>query len=51
MPGWHSQQETGLRARSEEVVLGTVMSHVVVRVGDNLIESAITRHTRFYQQI
>ena len=27
----------------EEVVLGTVMAYVVVRVGDNLIESAITR--------
>lgn len=29
----------------EEVVLGTVMAHVVVRVGDNLIESAITRRS------
>lgn len=29
----------------EEVVLGTVMAHIVVRVGDNLIESAITRRS------
>ena len=29
----------------EEVVLGTVMAHVVVRVGENLIESAITRRS------
>ena len=27
----------------EEVRLGTVMAHVVVKVGDNLIESVITR--------
>jgi ABC-type molybdate transport system ATPase subunit len=40
-----------LKGTVEEVVLGTVMAHVVVRVGDNLIESAITRRTRFYQQI
>jgi len=26
-------------------VLGTVMAHVVVRVGENLIESAITRRS------
>ena len=29
----------------EELVLGGVMAHVVVRVGDNLIESVITRHS------
>jgi molybdopterin-binding protein len=29
----------------EEVVIGTVMAHVVVRVGDNVIESAITRRS------
>lgn len=29
----------------EEVVLGTVMAHVVMRVGDNIIESAITRRS------
>ena len=27
----------------EEIQLGTIMAHVVVRVGDNLIESVITR--------
>jgi len=32
-----------LRGTIEEVVLGTVMAHVVVRVGENQIESAITR--------
>ena len=32
-----------LKGTIEEVVLGTVMAHVVVCVGDNLIESAITR--------
>ena len=34
-----------LKAVLEEVVLGTVMAHVVVRVGDNLIESVITRRS------
>ena len=29
----------------QEVHLGDVMAHVVVRVGDNLIESAITRRS------
>ena len=33
-----------LRGTIDEVQLGDVMAHVVVRVGDNLIESAITRH-------
>ena len=32
-----------LRGTIEEIELGDVMAHVVVRVGDNLIESAITR--------
>ena len=32
-----------LEGTVEEVVLGTDMAHVIVRVGDNLIESAITR--------
>jgi molybdopterin-binding protein len=27
----------------EEVLLGTIMARVVVRVGDNLLESVITR--------
>jgi molybdopterin-binding protein len=34
-----------LRGTIEEVNLGDVMAHVVVRVGDNLIESAITRRS------
>jgi molybdopterin-binding protein len=34
-----------LKGTVEEVVLGTVMAHVVVRVGENLIESAITRRS------
>jgi molybdopterin-binding protein len=34
-----------LKGTVEEVVLGTVMAHVVVKVGDNLIESAITRRS------
>ncbi len=34
-----------LRGKIEEVQLGDVMAHVVVRVGDNLIESAITRRS------
>jgi molybdopterin-binding protein len=34
-----------LRGRIEEIVLGDVMAHVVVRVGDNLIESVITRRS------
>jgi molybdopterin-binding protein len=32
-----------LRGKIEEIQMGDVMAHVVVRVGDNLIESAITR--------
>ncbi len=34
-----------LKGTVEEVVLGNVMAHVVVRVGDNLIESAIMRRS------
>jgi len=34
-----------LRGKVEEVVLGTVVAHVTVRVGDNLIESVITRRS------
>jgi len=34
-----------LRGQIQEVVLGDVMAHVVVRVGDNLIESVITRRS------
>jgi len=35
-----------LRGTVEEIVLGNVMAHVVMRVGDNLIESAITAAKR-----
>jgi molybdopterin-binding protein len=34
-----------LRGKIEEIQLGDVMAHVVVRVGDNLIESVITRRS------
>ncbi len=34
-----------LRGTVEEVVLGTVTAKVSVRVGDNLIESVITRQS------
>ncbi len=34
-----------LRGIIEEIQLGDIMAHVVVRVGDNVIESAITRRS------
>lgn len=34
-----------LRGKIEEIELGDVMAHVVIRVGENLIESAITRRS------
>ena len=34
-----------LHGQIEEIVLGDVMAHVVVRVGDNLLESVITRRS------
>jgi molybdopterin-binding protein len=34
-----------LKGTVEEVLLGNVMAHVVMRVGDNVIESAITRRS------
>ena len=34
-----------LKGTVEEVLLGNVMAHVVVSVGDNVIESAITRRS------
>ena len=34
-----------LRGTIAEIQLGDVMTHVVVRVGDNLIESVITRRS------
>jgi len=34
-----------LHGRVKEVTLGSVMSHIVVQVGDNEIESVITRRS------
>jgi molybdopterin-binding protein len=34
-----------LKGAVEEIQLGGVMAHVVVRVGENLIESVITRRS------
>jgi molybdopterin-binding protein len=34
-----------LSGRVEEIILGQIMAHVTVRVGDNLIESVITRRS------
>jgi molybdopterin-binding protein len=34
-----------LRGKIEEIQLGDIMAHVVVRVGEDLIESAITRRS------
>jgi molybdopterin-binding protein len=34
-----------LRGTIEEIILGNVMAHVVVQVGDNVIESVITRRS------
>jgi len=34
-----------LRGKIEEIQLGDIMAHVVVRVGDNFIGSAITRRS------
>ena len=34
-----------LKGTVEEVLFGNVMAHVVVSVGDNVIESAITRRS------
>ena len=34
-----------LKGTVEEVLLGNVMAHVVLSVGDNVIESAITRRS------
>ena len=34
-----------LKGTVEEIQLGGVMAHVVVRVGENLVESAITRRS------
>ena len=34
-----------LRGKLEEIQLGGVMAHITVRVGDNLIESVITRRS------
>jgi molybdopterin-binding protein len=29
----------------EDIQMGDIMAHVVVKVGDNLVESVITRHS------
>ena len=34
-----------LVGKVEEVILGNVMAHVTVRVGENIIESVITRRS------
>jgi molybdopterin-binding protein len=34
-----------LQGTVEEIQVGDIMAHVVVRVGDNLIESVITRNS------
>jgi molybdopterin-binding protein len=34
-----------LRGKIEEIQLGDVMAHIAVRIGDNLIESVITRRS------
>ncbi|HTC74296.1 MAG TPA: TOBE domain-containing protein [Edaphobacter sp.] len=34
-----------LRGQIQEIVLGDIMAHIVVKVGDNLIESVITRRS------
>ncbi len=40
-----------LEGTVEELQLGGVMAHVVVRVGDNLIESVITRRSAEQMQL
>ena len=44
-PGMPISARNKLRGKIEEIQLGDIMAHVVVRVGDNLIESAITRRS------
>jgi molybdopterin-binding protein len=39
------QREINCAEQMEEIQLGDVMAHVVVRVGENLIESVITRRS------
>jgi molybdopterin-binding protein len=34
-----------LRGQIQEIILGDVMAHEVVKVGDNIIESVITRRS------
>jgi molybdopterin-binding protein len=34
-----------LKGEITDIVLGTVMAHIVVQVGENLIESVITRRS------
>ena len=34
-----------LKGKVTDIVLGTVMAHVTIKVGDNVIESVITRRS------
>jgi len=34
-----------LKGEITEIVLGTVMAHITVKVGDNIVESVITRRS------
>jgi molybdopterin-binding protein len=47
--GYHSRMTLSARnhlvGKVEEVILGNVMAHVTVRVGENIIESVITRRS------
>ena len=45
MTTWLYQLETNCAGKLKKFELGDVMAHVVVRVGDNLIESVITRRS------
>jgi molybdopterin-binding protein len=40
---WEFLQETSYLALFEEVRLGEIMAHVIVRVGESVVESVITR--------
>ncbi len=45
MDGMPISARNKLRGKIEEIQLGDIMAHVVVRVGDNLIDSVITRRS------
>jgi molybdopterin-binding protein len=42
---WRSRRAIVLEGKVEELQIGGVMAHVVIRVGENLIESVITRRS------